>query len=57
MFDDMQNARKIMSKLYGKFTVRIFRICHSVLHGELERTLRLHTSARYPEVKRNLGIS
>ena len=34
MFDDIQNARKIMSKLHGKLTVRIFRICHSVLHGE-----------------------
>ena len=31
MFDDMQNARKIMSKLHGKLTVRMFQICHSVL--------------------------
>ena len=41
MFDDMQNGhgRKLMSKLHGKLTVRIFRIYiyreyHSVLYGE-----------------------
>jgi hypothetical protein len=62
-----------MSRLFGYLLVRIangilvlaifllpqFHYIHFVnLHrDQLEGTQRLHTSARYSEVKRNLGIS